>query len=240
MSGEIIHVDFHGDTIFAAKRDKNVLIAVRPIVERLGLGWSSQLKRLKREVILAEGVAIMTTETPAGPREMVCLPLWMMPGFLFGIGENQVKPELRERVILYKRECYEALYEHFYGHGGPGERSHPALLAFEPVPAGLSRSEENRWLATASAHDAAVAKLERLKRKAELAEGVVVTTIPSPRFAPDSFEVRVQGRDPFDGSVRVRRPKPGGGWWTWPQTVDPEAEGLVWGEDRWRWPGEAE
>ncbi|MEJ2751084.1 MAG: phage antirepressor N-terminal domain-containing protein [Candidatus Promineifilaceae bacterium] len=30
-------------------------------------------------------------------REMICLPLKFVPGWLFGINANRVKPEIRER-----------------------------------------------------------------------------------------------------------------------------------------------
>jgi hypothetical protein len=44
---------------------------------------------------------------------MVCLPLDYVSGFLFGLNATRVKPELRERVILYQRECYKVLAEAF-------------------------------------------------------------------------------------------------------------------------------
>lgn len=35
-------------------------------------------------------------------------------GWLFGIDSSRIKDEaVRERVILYQRECYQVLYDHF-------------------------------------------------------------------------------------------------------------------------------
>ena len=44
---------------------------------------------------------------------MTCLPLDMISGFLFGINANRVKGELREKVILYQKECYKVLADAF-------------------------------------------------------------------------------------------------------------------------------
>jgi hypothetical protein len=44
---------------------------------------------------------------------MLCLPLKFIPGWLFGINANRVKPELRENIIRYQRECYDVLAEAF-------------------------------------------------------------------------------------------------------------------------------
>jgi hypothetical protein len=44
---------------------------------------------------------------------MTCLPLDYISGFLFGINATRVKEELRERIILYQRECFRVLAEAF-------------------------------------------------------------------------------------------------------------------------------
>jgi hypothetical protein len=110
-------VDFYGDSVFAEKQDDGatVIVAIKPIVERFGLDWSSQLQRIKRDDILSGSVVIITIETPAGPRESVGLPLSLIPGFLFGISEGSIPdPDKRAAVLTYKRHCHEVLYQHFF------------------------------------------------------------------------------------------------------------------------------
>ena len=46
---------------------------------------------------------------------MLCLPLMYVYGWLFTINPDRVKPEAREKVITYKKQCYEVLYNHFTG-----------------------------------------------------------------------------------------------------------------------------
>jgi hypothetical protein len=44
---------------------------------------------------------------------MLCLPLDYISGFLFGLNPDRTKPELRDRIIRYQRECYKVLNEAF-------------------------------------------------------------------------------------------------------------------------------
>lgn len=108
-------VQFYGDTIIAVRaQNGGVYVPVRPICDLLGIDWNSQRRRINRDPVLAEesqGVAVMAT--PGGKQTMICLPLDYISGFLFGINADRVKPEVRERLIQYQRECYKVLSEAF-------------------------------------------------------------------------------------------------------------------------------
>lgn len=109
-------VDFFGDSIWAGREGDTVIVAVKPMVEALGLDWSSQLHRIKRDSVLSEGMVVTTIPSPGGPQDSVALPLNLIPGFLFGISDERITdPEVRARVLAYKRECYAVLYRHFFG-----------------------------------------------------------------------------------------------------------------------------
>lgn len=93
-----------------------VLVPLRPIIERLGLSFSSQRNRINRDPVLSTEsriVFVMNTNQSGGNPNVLCLPLKFIPGFLFGISADRVRPDLREKVILYQRECYEVLAEAF-------------------------------------------------------------------------------------------------------------------------------
>lgn len=110
---KLVTVPFRGDTLFAIQDDDGVSVAIKPITDRLGLDWSAQLKRTKRDPILSKGMAIMTIPSPGGAQEATCLRLKLLPGWLFGIGANQVREEARPLVMLYQEECHEVLFRHF-------------------------------------------------------------------------------------------------------------------------------
>lgn len=96
------------------KQDGNEFVPIRPICEALGIDFSSQAKRLKRDQILSSTVVTMTTVGgDEKNREMIVLPLRYVFGWLFTIDSNQVKEQSREAVLNYQMQCYDALYDHF-------------------------------------------------------------------------------------------------------------------------------
>jgi ferritin-like metal-binding protein YciE len=110
---------FYDDTILAVRlADEGVFVPLRPVIEGLGLDWASQTRRINRDPILSDEqkrVVVTTTDSrhETMPREMLCLHLDFLSGFLFGINANRVKSDLRERLIRYQRECYKVLTEAF-------------------------------------------------------------------------------------------------------------------------------
>lgn len=113
---------FYEDDVTAVIIDadgrRQVYIPLRSICDRLGLDWSAQTRRINRDEILAEevlGVAVMTTPSPdgrgGGIQEMLCLPLEMLNGWLFGINASRVNNDIRPALLRYQRECYRVLYK---------------------------------------------------------------------------------------------------------------------------------
>jgi len=101
-------------SIFSEKGEKYV--AIKPICEAIGVDFGKQLSRIKDDGILGQ---LYTIRYIVGAdnknREMGVLPLEYIFGWLFTINENKVKPEIKEQVLQYKKECYHALFETFTG-----------------------------------------------------------------------------------------------------------------------------
>jgi len=114
--GKIITVNFRGDELYGFENDEGVFVALKPIVEAMGLQWSGQLQRLKRDTILSEGMCVMHTPFGAnGNQEAVCLKMSLVNGWLLTIDDSRIPdPDVRQKVLTYKRECYEVLFKHFY------------------------------------------------------------------------------------------------------------------------------
>ncbi|MCA9991301.1 MAG: ORF6C domain-containing protein [Anaerolineales bacterium] len=115
---------FYDDEITAVlvqlQDEQQVYIPLRPICEYLGLDWSAQTRRIRRDPVLSKWatfVAITATNPEeaqkGGNPNMLCLPLDYLNGFLFGVSATRVRPELQERVILYQERCYKVLSEAF-------------------------------------------------------------------------------------------------------------------------------
>jgi hypothetical protein len=112
------------------ERGPVVYVPLRPIATALGLNWSAQFRRVQRDSVLAPEariVAMTATNPLGGDPEVLCLPLDLLPGWLFGIDTARVKPELREAIDRYRRECFRVLWDAF---------KHDILSAAElPLPA---------------------------------------------------------------------------------------------------------
>lgn len=92
------------------------MIAIKPICEALGIDWSSQKQRVERDEILSSTMVMITTVAADGKeREMCCIPYRFVFGWLFSIDTSRVNEESRLAVVAYKKECYDALYHHFFG-----------------------------------------------------------------------------------------------------------------------------
>lgn len=112
---KLVTVAFHGDTLFAIDGPDGPAVAVKPISDRLGLDWRGQRQRIERSPVLAKGRCVMPLPSVGGPQETVCLRLDLVPGWLFGIDVERVRPEARDAVLQYQEQCFGALAAHFYG-----------------------------------------------------------------------------------------------------------------------------
>ncbi len=107
-------VEFYEDKLTAVRlADGEVFVPIRPLCDNLGVTLAGQRERINRDPVLSEEVTSVSVTLTQQAREMICLPLKYIPGWLFGINANRVKPEIRERLIIYQRECYEVLSEAF-------------------------------------------------------------------------------------------------------------------------------
>jgi len=107
-------VKFYNDEVIAVRADDGaVYVPIRPVCDNLGITLAGQRERINRDPVLSEAVTSVSVTLTQQAREMLCLPLKFIPGWLFGVNANRVKPELRENVIRYQRECFDVLAEAF-------------------------------------------------------------------------------------------------------------------------------
>jgi hypothetical protein len=106
-------VIFNNKPITVVILNDNKYVAMKHVSDALGLDWSAQLKRIKDEVVLSEAMVVTAIPSSSGTQETVLLPIEYLNGWLFGISEKRVKPELKDLVVMYKRECYKVLSDYF-------------------------------------------------------------------------------------------------------------------------------
>lgn len=116
VHNEIKTVNFHGHELPLVTHNDEPHVAMKPVAEAIGLQWQSQYNRIRRHPVLATCVSVMDMQLPGDTqrRAVVILPLQYLNGWLFGIDASRVKPEIRERLVQYQRECFQALYDYWH------------------------------------------------------------------------------------------------------------------------------
>jgi hypothetical protein len=182
-------VIFYDDELTAvlvrAGEEEQVFVPVRPLCDYLGVVWSAQYRRLSRDPVLSEVQAtVAVTATDGRVREQVCLPLDYLNGWLFGISADRIRPEIRERLIRYQKECYRVLARAFVKESPPSADVSPTnvpsttatlLQVREMGRAIMQMAEEqmrfeSRLATTESRLDQAAAVFGRLDRRVAVLE----------------------------------------------------------------------
>jgi hypothetical protein len=128
MSANIVPFAFDGDELHVVPGEGRAYVVVRAICEVLGVDFSSQLRKLKRDPSVC--VAMFTTQMPDDDqrRETACLDVRSLPLWLAGIHPSKAKPAVREKLIRYKREAAEVLADHFLGRRAPAPSARALTL----------------------------------------------------------------------------------------------------------------
>lgn len=112
MNAQLMPVPFHGETVVLVYQNDEPYVAMRPIVENIGLGWSAQ--RIKIVERFDSTVSEIDTVAEDGKiRSMTCLPLRKLAAWLYTINPNKVAPELRDKIIQYQEDCDEVLWQYW-------------------------------------------------------------------------------------------------------------------------------
>lgn len=93
------------------------LIPIKPICEALGVNYTTQIEKLKKHPVYGSFIPLKGIVAADGKiREMSCMPLRLVSGWIFSIHPDNVKEEVRERLIEYQMKCNDALYDYFFGN----------------------------------------------------------------------------------------------------------------------------
>ncbi len=127
-------VDFYGDQISAAQgADGEIYVPLNPLTAFLGLERRGQMQRIGRDPVLSRRTRSLTIDTGGGPQKQVCLPLDLLPGWLFGISQARVGSELQDKLNRYREECFRVLWSAFRDEIMP---------ANQPLATGLTSAQQ--------------------------------------------------------------------------------------------------
>lgn len=227
---DLVEVPFYGDAIQAVREGQAVSVVVKRVCESLGLGYSSQLQKLKEKPWAC--VTLVVTQMPDDDqrREVACLSLDALPMWLATIEPSRVKPEARFKLVAYQKECARVLRDHFFGRPAAAADTFAELeRRFNAMVAPVIEAVGNVAKAVAEISGATVRPIDAawLKREVceiarmQVAAGMVAGK--TPRSAENSARRRIYNKlgtvTGWFGTGRDWRSLPAGRW--------PEARALL-------------
>ncbi|RAY52010.1 hypothetical protein DP200_23035, partial [Enterobacter hormaechei subsp. oharae] len=86
---------------------------MKPIVENLGMSWSTQVRKLMADKGKFNCVHMNMVATDNKLRDVLCLPLKKLNGWLFSINPEKVRADIRDKLIQYQEECFTVLHDYW-------------------------------------------------------------------------------------------------------------------------------
>jgi len=104
---QLVKIGFKSETIDII----DDLVSVNAICRNLGIDPNFQRKKIQsNESFQSEFKDI---EINGIIQKVLCIPYNKVNGWLFSISVNRVKPEVKQKLIEYQKECFDVLYKHF-------------------------------------------------------------------------------------------------------------------------------
>ncbi|HCM0244312.1 TPA: phage antirepressor Ant [Escherichia coli] len=107
------YVPFNGQQIITAMAAGVAYIAMKPIVENLGMSWSTQQTKLMKQISKFNCVHMNMVAADGKLRKLLCLPLKKLNGWLFSINPEKVRADIRDKLIQYQEECFTVLHDYW-------------------------------------------------------------------------------------------------------------------------------
>lgn len=107
----LVTVKFHNDDIEII----DTFVSVKKLCQNIGItGLDDQYKKIKKdESFESKSIDI---EINGVIQEVIVIPISKINGWLFSVSANKVKPEVKQKLIEYKKECFNVL-NNYFNHG---------------------------------------------------------------------------------------------------------------------------
>ncbi|EEH2387655.1 phage antirepressor Ant [Salmonella enterica subsp. enterica serovar Enteritidis] len=106
------YVPFNGQEIIAVVAAGATYVAMRKIVENIGIDWTGQSVKLRKQKEKF-GCRDISIPSKGGIQKMLCIPLKKLNGWLFSINPEKVRADIRDKLIQYQEECFTVLHDYW-------------------------------------------------------------------------------------------------------------------------------
>lgn len=114
---DVIPFKFHEDELLLVDVDGKPLVLLRPVIEHIGLSYSSQLQKLKNKSWASMSLVNTQVGDQRQQREQVAISVKSLLMLLATVDENKVAEHVRPKLIAYQSEVADAI-EAYWTKGG--------------------------------------------------------------------------------------------------------------------------
>ncbi|EBK4547182.1 phage antirepressor Ant [Salmonella enterica subsp. enterica serovar Saphra] len=107
------YVPFNGQQIITAVAAGVTYVAMRQIVENIGIDWTGQSVKLRKMKDKFNCRDISMVAADGKLRKLLCIPLKKLNGWLFSINPEKVRADIRDKLIKYQEECFTVLHDYW-------------------------------------------------------------------------------------------------------------------------------
>ncbi len=86
-------------------------IVVKEVCNAMGIDFTRQYRKILSDNSYES--KLIKVKTNGGMQEVFTIPLSKLNGWLFSINPNKVKPEVKQKLIEYKKDCFDVLNNYF-------------------------------------------------------------------------------------------------------------------------------
>lgn len=200
LSAELVRIEFHGQEIEASEKDDQVWVLLNSVCENLGINARSQRRKVKENPLFEGLTGDITLQLPSGAKTAFALNLDALTLWLGSISAARVKPEIRDTLIKYQRECMAALKAHFFGSPAPlapAQAVAPASLAQQALAqaqALVAIEQQQQALAhKQQEHDSRLSTVEQclaVQQQRQQQAAREILALPEPKDLPRPRTVR--------------------------------------------------
>jgi hypothetical protein len=110
-------VKFHSTKIQCClDPDGTINVALKPICDAIGIHADKAYDSIKKDTILGSKATVRwVLDAKKRKFPMQTLPIEYVHGWLFSIDASKVSAAAKPKLLQFKKECYQVLFDHFYG-----------------------------------------------------------------------------------------------------------------------------
>jgi phage antirepressor YoqD-like protein len=183
-------VDFYGQALTMIDREGKPFVAMKPIVEGMGLAWQPQHRKLTDDSD-RWSITMMVIDHGGDrfEREMVCMPLKKLTGWMMTLQPSRMDEAVASKVLVYQNECDDALWDYWT----KGVAVNPRAVPADPTTLGLPDFNDpfaaaEAWAKSGRACALAKAEVKQLAAKVE-ADAPRVAFAAAVEASPTSYLV---------------------------------------------------